>query len=72
MIVVKKKRTIRSLWITRINAGARESGLSYSNMIDGLKKATIKIDRKMLADLAMNDNAAFVVIAKKAESSLLK
>ena len=68
----QKKRTIRSLWITRINAGARESGLSYSNMIDGLKKATIKIDRKMLADLAMNDNAAFVVIAEKAKSSLSK
>ncbi len=66
----QKKRTFRALWIARINAGARECGLSYSKMIDGLKKASIEIDRKVLADLAMNDSAAFVVIAEKAKAAL--
>ncbi|OUR65331.1 MAG: 50S ribosomal protein L20 [Gammaproteobacteria bacterium] len=66
----QKKRTFRTLWIARINAGARECGLSYSRLIDGLKKAAIEIDRKVLADLAMNDNAAFVVIAEKAKAAL--
>jgi len=66
----QKKRTFRALWIARINAGARECGMSYSRMIDGLKKASIEIDRKVLADLAMNDSAAFVVIAEKAKAAL--
>ncbi len=54
----QKKRVFRQLWIARINAGARECGLSYSRLINGLKKAEIEIDRKVLADLAMNDMAA--------------
>ncbi|NOQ94841.1 MAG: 50S ribosomal protein L20 [Methylophaga sp.] len=66
----QKKRTFRTLWIARINAGARECGMSYSRMIDGLKKAAIEIDRKVLADLAMNDSAAFAVIAEKAKAAL--
>jgi len=66
----QKKRTFRNLWIARINAGARECGMSYSRMIDGLKKASIEIDRKVLADLAMNDSAAFAVIAEKAKAAL--
>jgi len=66
----QKKRTFRTLWIARINAGARECGMSYSKMIDGLKKAAIEIDRKVLADLAMNDSAAFAVIAEKAKAAL--
>lgn len=66
----QKKRTFRTLWIARINAGARECGLSYSRLIDGLKKAAIEIDRKVLADLAMNDTAAFAVIAEKAKAAL--
>jgi large subunit ribosomal protein L20 len=66
----QKKRTFRTLWIARINAGARECGMSYSRLIDGLKKAAIEIDRKVLADLAMNDNAAFAVIAEKAKAAL--
>lgn len=66
----QKKRTFRTLWIARINAGARECGLSYSRLIDGLKKAAIEIDRKVLADLAMNDSAAFAVIAEKAKAAL--
>jgi len=66
----QKKRTFRTLWIARINAGARECGLSYSRLIDGLKKAAIEIDRKVLADLAMNDSAAFAVVAEKAKAAL--
>ena len=66
----QKKRTFRTLWIARINAGARECGLSYSRLIDGLKKASIEIDRKILADLAMNDAAAFAVIAEQAKAAL--
>lgn len=66
----QKKRTFRTLWIARINAGARECGMSYSRMIDGLKKASIEIDRKVLADLAMNDSAAFSVIAEQAKAAL--
>ena len=66
----QKKRVFRSLWIARINAGARECGLSYSKLIDGLKKAAIEIDRKVLADLAMNDMAAFTVVAEKAKAAL--
>ena len=66
----QKKRVFRSLWIARINAGARECGMSYSKLIDGLKKAAIEIDRKLLADLAMNDMAAFTVVAEKAKAAL--
>ena len=60
----QKKRQFRALWIARINAGARECGLSYSRMIDGLKKANIEINRKMLADLAVNDPQAFGELVK--------
>lgn len=66
----QKKRTFRTLWIARINAGARECGLSYSRMINGLKRANIVIDRKVLADIAMHDSAAFAVIAEKAKAAL--
>ena len=65
-----KKRVFRALWIARINAGARECGLSYSRLINGLSKANIEIDRKMLADLAMNDKARFVAVAEQAKSAL--
>ncbi|MFO7305360.1 MAG: 50S ribosomal protein L20 [Gammaproteobacteria bacterium] len=67
-----KKRTMRALWITRINAEARVHGLSYSKLIAGMNAAGLAIDRKVLADLAMQDPAAFGVIAQKAKESLLK
>jgi len=63
-----KKRDFRSLWITRINAAVRAEGLSYSRFIDGLTKAGVEVDRKIMADLAVTDPAAFrklVVIAKE-------
>jgi large subunit ribosomal protein L20 len=66
------KRNFRALWITRINAEARVHGLSYSKLIAGLNLAGLTIDRKVLADIAMNDPAAFAVIAQKARDSLLK
>ncbi|MCP4995091.1 MAG: 50S ribosomal protein L20 [Gammaproteobacteria bacterium] len=66
----QKKRQFRSLWIARINAGARNNGLSYSRMINGLKKASIEIDRKMLADLAIFDKPAFSALAEQAKASL--
>ncbi|HHH48986.1 MAG TPA: 50S ribosomal protein L20 [Gammaproteobacteria bacterium] len=66
----QRKRQFRALWIARINAAARECGLSYSRMIDGLKKAAIEIDRKVLADLAVHDKAAFAQLAEKAKASL--
>ncbi len=65
-----KKRLFRRLWIARINAAARESGISYSRLMQGLKKAEIEIDRKMLADLAIADQAAFSAIVEKAKASL--
>ncbi len=65
-----KKRTFRRLWIIRINAAARREGLSYNQFISGCKKAEIEIDRKVLADLAVNDPAAFSKIADKAKVSL--
>lgn len=65
-----KKRTFRRLWIARINAGARLNGLSYSRLINGLKKANIEIDRRILADIAMHDAVAFTVICEKAKSAL--
>ena len=63
-----RKRDFRSLWITRINAAARVNGLSYSRLIDGLKKADITINRKMLADLAVNDPAAFAKLVEIAKA----
>ena len=65
-----KKREFRSLWITRINAGAREAGVTYSQFMAGLKKAGIDMDRKVLADLAVFDKAAFSRIVEQAKSSL--
>jgi large subunit ribosomal protein L20 len=65
-----KKRDFRGLWIQRINAAARLHGLSYSKLIAGIKAAGLVIDRKVLADLAMHDAAAFGVIAERAKSSL--
>ena len=65
-----KKRVFRALWITRINAQARELGMSYSRLIDGLKKANIEMDRRVLADLAMNDKEAFAAVVNQAKSAL--
>lgn len=62
-----RKREFRKLWITRINAAARNNGLSYSRFMDGLKKAGVEINRKMLADLAVNDPAAFSTLVKVAQ-----
>ncbi len=66
----QKKRQFRALWIARINAAARENGLSYSRMINGLHVANIEVDRKMLADLAMHDKAAFTALAEQAKAAL--
>ena len=66
----QRKRQFRALWIARINAGARENGLSYSRMINGLSKAGVEIDRKVLADLAVFDKTAFTALAEKAKASL--
>ena len=65
-----KKRQFRSLWIQRINAAARMNGLSYSRMINGLNKAGVGIDRKMLADIAVHDMPAFSQLAEKAKAAL--
>ena len=65
-----KKRDFRSLWITRINAGARAAGVSYSQFMAGLKKAGIEVDRKVLADLAVFDKPAFGRIVEQAKASL--
>jgi large subunit ribosomal protein L20 len=65
-----RKREFRALWIQRINAAARMFGLSYSRMIDGLNKASIEIDRKVLADLAVFDQQAFGQLAEKAKAAL--
>ena len=65
-----KKREFRSLWIQRINAGVRSEGLTYSKFINGLNKSGIKLDRKVLADIAYNDPQAFKSIVKKVQSSL--
>jgi large subunit ribosomal protein L20 len=64
----QRKRQFRALWIVRINAGARECGLSYSRFMDGLKRASVAIDRKMLADLAVHDKEAFAELAQLAQS----
>lgn len=66
----QRKRQFRSLWIVRINAGARECGLSYSRLISGLKKANIDIDRKMLAELAVYDKQAFAALADRVKKAL--
>jgi len=65
-----KKRVFRSLWITRINAQARENGITYSQLIAGLKKANIEMDRRVLADLAVHDKPAFSAIVEQAKASL--
>ena len=65
-----KKRVFRSLWIVRINAAARDNGLTYSQLITGLKKANINLDRKVLASLAVNDKEAFSLIVEQAKSKL--
>lgn len=65
-----KKRDFRKLWIARINAGARVNGLSYSKFINGLKLAGIEINRKMLADIAVNDEAAFTELVNVAKEKL--
>ena len=65
-----RKRVFRALWIARINAGARSHGVTYSRFIDGLKKAQIDLDRKVLADLAVNDPAAFGSIVDKVKAQL--
>jgi len=59
-----RKRDLRSLWITRINAAARENGTTYGQLISGLKKANIKLDRKVLSELAVNEPAAFAAVVK--------
>ena len=65
-----KKRDFRKLWITRISAQAKVCGMNYSTFMNGLKKAGIELNRKMLADLAVNDKAAFAAICEKAKAAL--
>ena len=65
-----KKREFRALWIQRINAGAREHGLTYSNLIAGLKTASVEIDRKVLANIARTDPAGFGALVQKAKAAL--
>lgn len=64
-----RKRDFRALWITRINAGAKELGVSYSVLINGLKTAGIELDRKILADLAVRDKAAFAAVVEQAKTA---
>ncbi|MBI3372163.1 MAG: 50S ribosomal protein L20 [Betaproteobacteria bacterium] len=66
----QRKRTFRALWIARINAGAREHGMSYSVFMNGLKRANIEIDRKMLAELAVADKPAFAKIAGQVKAGI--
>ena len=65
-----RKRNFRALWIQRINAAARDNGLTYGRMIDGLNKAGIEVDRKVLADLAVHEPDAFTALAEQAKSAL--
>jgi len=65
-----RKRRFRALWITRINAGARINGISYSRFINGLKKAEISLDRKVLADMAVHDKAGFAAVVEQAKTAL--
>ena len=66
----QRKRQFRALWIARINAGARELGMKYSTLMNGLKKASIEVDRKVLADLAVFDKPAFAALANQAKAQL--
>ena len=66
----QRKRQFRSLWVVRINAAARDNGISYSRVIAGRHKASIELDRKVLADLAVNDKAAFSQLAEQAKQAL--
>ena len=66
----QRKRQFRALWIIRINAAARAQGLSYSRLMAGLKKAAIAVDRRVLADLAVNQEAAFAALAARAKAAL--
>ena len=66
----QRKRQFRALWIARINAAARELGMKYSTFMNGLKKANIEVDRKVLADLAVHDKAAFAGIVEQAKAKL--
>ena len=68
----RKKRDFRTLWIVRINAAARENGLTYSQLIHGLAQAKVAVDRKILADIALNDPAAFKAFAELAKKSAAK
>ena len=67
-----RKRSFRALWIQRINAGVREHGLTYSQFINGIKKAGIEIDRKVLAELAGQEPAAFAQLCRQAQEALVK
>lgn len=66
----QRKRHFRSIWIMRINAAARENGMTYSRFMNGLKKASINIDRKVLADLAVNESSAFTQLVNQAKNAL--
>jgi large subunit ribosomal protein L20 len=66
----QKKRNFRALWIQRINAGTRELGMTYGRFINGLTKAGIEVDRKVLADLAVHDKAAFAALVEKAKAAI--
>ncbi|MFB6421980.1 MAG: 50S ribosomal protein L20 [Candidatus Malihini olakiniferum] len=66
----QRKRQFRQLWVARINAAARQNGLSYSKFINGLKKVSIEIDRKILADIAIFDKTAFSIMVEKAKAAL--
>ena len=68
----QKKRQYRSLWIVRINAAARINGISYSQLIHGLKAAGVELDRKILADIAVNDAAGFTALVEQAKAALAK
>ena len=68
----QKKRDFRKLWIIRVNAGARLNGMNYSTFINGLHKSGIELDRKILADMAMNDAAAFTAVAEASKAALSK
>ncbi|MCX2976834.1 50S ribosomal protein L20 [Candidatus Marimicrobium litorale] len=67
----QRKRQFRALWITRINAQSRANGLSYSRLINGLKKADVQLDRRVLADLAVHDKPAFAAIVEQAKAALV-
>ena len=68
----QKKRDFRKLWIIRINAATRLNGMNYSTFMNGLKKAGIELDRKILADMAMNDSAAFTAVVEASKAALAK